>query len=331
MRKEIASRVFNRRASILFNLFSVEEKENLVRIIDLPPERLLMQTLKTSDNSSQALKNTCISITTRWFLESGGSPDQLCQLLPEEIAAFLRKPDYHYVPNYYGSSQHKQTDLKFIPVFGDLAHRVIDSQTTLLNYDRLYTLFVLLTDLFRSDRPCPGAVAEVGVYKGGSLHFMANLLSVLGRNDVALHGFDTFAGHAAQDILQPLEPNHTPGLFSDTLFEKVSTMLEVWPTLTLHQGRFQETCPSVAQTDFAFVHLDADLYSVTRDALAFFAPRVVPGGVIILDDYGFTTTPGVLKAAEEFCGTVSGWRLLPLLTGQGVLIHCGPSPTGQTA
>lgn len=50
---------------------------------------------------------------------------------------------------------------------------------------------------------------------------------------------------------------------------------------------------------FSFVHLDGDLYQTTADALDWFWPRMVPGGVIILDDVDWPKCPGVNRALEE--------------------------------
>ncbi|MFZ5811827.1 MAG: TylF/MycF/NovP-related O-methyltransferase [Thermodesulfobacteriota bacterium] len=269
------------------------------------------------DDTAGFLSGAC-----RAFLDGGAPASRLCALLPEDVEAFPRKKDHHYVPSYYGANQHKQPDLVSLPVFGELAGQVIRKRLTLLHYDRLHTLHSLIADLFGPGSRIEGAVAEVGVYKGGSLFFMASLLAALGRDDVPLHGFDSFSGHDAQDIEPSLEPIHTPGLFGDTLFENVVAALAPWPAVRLHKGRFQDTCQGLDRDRFAFVHLDADLYAVTRDALRFFGPRLAVGGVIVLDDYGFNTTPGVVKAAQEFLAATPGWRLVPLLSGQGVLVRC---------
>jgi hypothetical protein len=53
---------------------------------------------------------------------------------------------------------------------------------------------------------------------------------------------------------------------------------------------------------FAFVHVDVDLYQSVKDALDYFYPRMVAGGMMIFDDYGFETTPGAKKAIDEWFG-----------------------------
>jgi hypothetical protein len=48
------------------------------------------------------------------------------------------------------------------------------------------------------------------------------------------------------------------------------------------------------------VHIDVDLFDPTLSSIAFFHPRMVPGGVILLDDYGLDTCPGVTAAIDQF-------------------------------
>ena len=50
---------------------------------------------------------------------------------------------------------------------------------------------------------------------------------------------------------------------------------------------------------YSLVHLDADLYISTRDAIIYFYPRLNPGAVCIFDDYKWPKCEGVQKAIEE--------------------------------
>ena len=50
---------------------------------------------------------------------------------------------------------------------------------------------------------------------------------------------------------------------------------------------------------------------------------VVPGGVIVADDYGTTTCQGVKKAVDEFGASNPGFRIFHLLTGQAVVTKLG--------
>ena len=54
---------------------------------------------------------------------------------------------------------------------------------------------------------------------------------------------------------------------------------------------------------FCFVNVDVDLHEPTRDSIEFFYPRMVPGGVMVFDDYGSQMqSPGAARAIEVFRG-----------------------------
>jgi O-methyltransferase len=48
------------------------------------------------------------------------------------------------------------------------------------------------------------------------------------------------------------------------------------------------------------VHIDVDIYQSVSDCCAFFYPRMLAGAIMILDDYGFVTCPGVKPAVDAF-------------------------------
>lgn len=130
----------------------------------------------------------------------------------------------------------------------------------------------------------PGAIAEVGVFQGGS----AKLLS-LALPGKPLHLFDTFQGL----------PDACPELEKGDYFGSYDRVKAYLPNALLHRGLFpRDTGATVAAERFCFVHLDMDLYEGTRDALAFFYDRLAPGGIILTHDY--IQLPGPTKAFEEF-------------------------------
>jgi O-methyltransferase len=137
-----------------------------------------------------------------------------------------------------------------------------------------------------------GAVAECGVYKGGNLRLLADIL-----RDREVFGFDTFAGLPAE-MWREGEP-HSTGDFADVSFEAVSLALSDVPNVHLVRGIFPASAATLADRRFAFVHLDLDFYESTRLALEWLLPRMNAGGVIVFDDYGWKHCPGVKRLIEE--------------------------------
>lgn len=75
----------------------------------------------------------------------------------------------------------------------------------------------------------------------------------------------------------------------------------------------------MADRRFSLVHIDVDIYRPTLDALEFFWDRVTPGGMVVCDDYGFSTCPGATAAMDEFFDGRAPVMQLP--TGQGLVIR----------
>jgi len=163
----------------------------------------------------------------------------------------------------------------------------------------------------------PGDFAELGVYKGESA-------KVLHQMDPSrrFHLFDTFSGFPEIDLkLETGEAaTYTTANFSDTSIEKVLRTISGNQQITLHPGYFPDTAESVVDQKFAFVNMDADLYHPTRAGLAFFYPRLSPGGVILIHDYS-PKWNGICKAVDEFIPTIrESLVVLPDMDGTVMII-----------
>ncbi len=141
----------------------------------------------------------------------------------------------------------------------------------------------------------PGALAEVGVYRGGSAKFIC-----AAKGAAPLHLFDTFAG-------MPRVNPATDGAFyegqtGDTSVAHVRDYLSSYPNVHLHPGIFPASAGALGEAPptFKFVHLDVDLHASTLAALAWFYPRMERSGLIVSHDYSDVTVPGVKAAFDEF-------------------------------
>ena len=245
------------------------------------------------------------------------------------VSAFRAKEHHHYVPDYYGRSAPKRSDLRKLPVFGELAAAARATGRTMLHYDRLYVLYQALDNIRRigaTDQPIN--LAEVGVFKGGTSWFLATAANRLGLTNAQLSSFDTFEGHAAQDINASVEVSHRVGHFVETDYESVRRFLAEAPGISVFQGRFQDRCHEVEARQFHLVHLDADLYDVIGFGLHFFACRLPVGGMIVVDDYDVSTCPGVKQAIDEFLAGRNDFFALHPMTEQCVLVKLA---AGQVA
>jgi O-methyltransferase len=160
---------------------------------------------------------------------------------------------------------------------------------TLLDEARAQTLFQLARHASQLD----GAMAEIGVYRGGTARLLASVADAASRE---LHLFDTFVGMPRADE----RDLHMSGDFWQTSLEEVQRFVGGFRSTVFHQGEFPATAPPVAKQRFSFVHVDVDIARSVEACCEFFYPRLVPGGVLLFDDYGFTSCPGAKLATDAF-------------------------------
>lgn len=68
----------------------------------------------------------------------------------------------------------------------------------------------------------------------------------------------------------------------------------------------------------SFAHIDVDLYASVLDCCRFIYPRLVRGGFMVFDDYGFPTCPGARKAVDDYFATAPSYPLV-LPTGRALV------------
>lgn len=176
------------------------------------------------------------------------------------------------------------------PEFLALHAQLLRSGDCLMTLPERYNLWHLARRL----QAQPGALAEVGVYRGGSA-----LLLAAAKGDAALHLFDTFTGMPATNAQH--DGRFAAGQLADTSLAAVQAKLRPWANVHFHAGLFPDSAQGEpAGLRYKLVHLDVDIRSSTLAALEFFHPRLLPGGCIVVHDYNETSVPGTKLAVDEF-------------------------------
>jgi O-methyltransferase len=139
-----------------------------------------------------------------------------------------------------------------------------------------------------------GDIAEVGVYKGGSGKLLSNVFK---HTNKKIYLFDTFSGMPETDLQKDW---HRKGDFSETSVETVKYYLRDCENVLIYSGLFPRSARNLEVKTFCLVHVDADIYKSVIDCCNFFYPKMVSGGILIFDDYGFITCPGAKIAVDEF-------------------------------
>jgi hypothetical protein len=179
----------------------------------------------------------------------------------------------------------------------------------------------VLWSMARSTCNLPGDTAECGVLDGASSYLICSAREDSGLPDH--HAFDSFEG------LSPPGPEDQPRTAvafrwaaGDLSVPQEETVRKLgrFSNIHYHKGWIPNRFREVAARCFSFVHIDVDLYQPTRDSLEFFYPRLVPGGVLLCDDYGYHTCPGARRAFDEFAATTPEQSVVHLPTGQGFIV-----------
>jgi hypothetical protein len=179
----------------------------------------------------------------------------------------------------------------------------------------------ILYSMAKSLAHIPGDTAECGVFNGGSSFLMC--MANRHKEGRCHHAFDSFEG-----LSQP-EPVDVPTNEKIYRWKKhalsasldlVQRNLSQFDFVHYYPGWIPDAFHEVADRNFSFVHIDVDLYQPTRDSLGFFYERIVPGGIILCDDYGHAPCPGAKKACDEFFADKPERPMIHLTTGQGFIV-----------
>jgi O-methyltransferase len=164
---------------------------------------------------------------------------------------------------------------------------------TMVDEYRCYELF----DLGRQLGNLRGDVLEVGVWRGGTAAILAcsQMVGALERLWLA----DTFCGVA---MASDRDTNYVGGEHSDTSRHQVESLMAELKinNYSILEGQFPAQSKSLVEAArFKFCHIDTDTYQSAKDSFDFVWSRMVAGGWVVFDDYGFWGCEGVTEAVNE--------------------------------
>lgn len=166
-------------------------------------------------------------------------------------------------------------------------------------------------ELYRRIVDLPGAVIELGVYKGASLVRFATFRSLLeNAHSRPLIGFDAFgqfprgevSGGSDRAFIDRFESAGGDGIGRQDLQAILDD--KGFANVELVEGNIFDTLPAFLERQpalkVALLHLDLDVYEPTAFALDHLLPRMARGGLVVFDDYGLVE--GATRAADEAAG-----------------------------
>jgi hypothetical protein len=190
----------------------------------------------------------------------------------------------------------------------DIWHRV--SPFTMTSPERVQALVDSVRHLERHQ--IAGAFVECGVWRGGSM--MAAALALSGATNRELFLFDTYEGMPPPGDLDvdytgasaagqtAKDPSRVGNITAVAHLDEVRRNMAStkYPDSRIHYvaGKVEETVPALAPDQIALLRLDTDWYESTRHEMHHLFPRLVSGGVLIVDDYGHWK--GARQAVDEY-------------------------------
>lgn len=196
--------------------------------------------------------------------------------------------------------------------FWDLHAQLVQDERGEQTLTERYNLY----SLAKATSHLPGALAEAGVYRGGSAKILCTV-----KGDSPLYLFDTFEG--MPKVNAATDGRFSQGNFADTGYEDVAAYLSAFPNVRFYKGFFPDSAigKEPEKQTYRFVHLDLDIYESTSKSLDFFYPRMVSGGIIVSHDYSNLKVPAVKKAFHDF---FKGKKeaVVPLWGSQCMVVKC---------
>ena len=164
-------------------------------------------------------------------------------------------------------------------------------------------------ELFKQCQNLPGAIVECGIFKGASLARFA-MFRELFANSFAkkIIGFDIFGKFPEtkfQDDKKELNKfvNASGGIsISKSQLYEVLANKGITEGVELGEGEITKTVPEYVKNNpelkISLLNLDTDIYEPAVTILENLYPKIVKGGILILDDY--STFPGETKAVDDY-------------------------------
>lgn len=164
-------------------------------------------------------------------------------------------------------------------------------------------------ELFKMTQSLPGAIVECGIFKGASFVRFGAFRNLFGNSySKKLIGFDIFGKFPESDYSD--DQKYREGFINETgggVSISIDQLYEVLnrkkiENVELVKGDVTKTIPAYlkenAHLKISLLNMDTDVYEPAVTILEQLYPRIVRGGILIVDDYG--VFPGETKAVDDY-------------------------------
>lgn len=188
----------------------------------------------------------------------------------------------------------------------------IIKENTLVDIYRSYELWQISKRLKNID----ASIIEVGVWRGGT----AALLAKANSGNSTVYLCDTFEGVAKAG---ENDNQYKGGEHADTSVETVEKLMSQLDISGYHilKGIFpDDNADQVAHNKFKICHIDVDVYNSAKDIFNWVWERMIVGGVVVFDDFGFAACAGITQLVNELADTIPNVFFVHNINGHGLLI-----------
>jgi O-methyltransferase len=202
---------------------------------------------------------------------------------------------------------HPDLDARFLELYP------LCAPATMTTPERMYALYQAVSHVDAAG--IDGDVVECGVWRGGSSMLAASTLLALGDEARSLWLYDTFegmpepgpadvhyTGEQMAAVWDRYRDDRESGVLAYSALDEVQANMAStgFPAERTHyvKGRVEDTIPARIPERIAVLRLDTDWYESTLHELVHLYPRLQPGGVLIIDDYGHWQ--GARQAVDEY-------------------------------
>ena len=225
------------------------------------------------------------------------------------LSLFMGKVTYFRM----GTVSNKNCDFQIEPRFAE-AYKAAETQQYMLGVD-IWRYHINLWAVQQALK-LEGDLVECGVYKGSTA--MCNIVYFgLDKLPRKYYLFDTFDG-LDEKIASPDEMSRLKDEYPDC-YKFVVESFRPYPNVVIVKGSVPGTLAEQPIEKVAYLSIDMNCAAAERAAMEYFWPKLVTGGVIVLDDYGWPMCEEQKRMADEFAQSV-GTMVMALPNGQGLIV-----------
>jgi O-methyltransferase len=234
--------------------------------------------------------------------------DPYVRLIKQYMANLAEKFGIKLVSIKRHKGPKEDMDPSFAPLYEEC------KEYTLVHVERMYSLYKAVQYVVK--KGIPGDFVECGVWKGGASMLMAKTLLEMGGNDRTIYMYDTYEGMtkptkedcsvvSGTTPVEKIWKREQAEDHNNWCYGPIEGVKEVMAStgyppnkLVFVKGPVEETIPNTMPKQIALLRLDTDWYNSTKHEMEHLFPLLAPGGILILDDYGYWA--GARQAVDEY-------------------------------